>query len=596
MKQTLHTCISNLSLKNKIYGISLLCIILMSAASLIGTNLTSRSNEELLYKTIAGSLSYSATDISNRLTNIQTMSSMVLSNSIIQGSLEIIKDSNDYIDRTNAYQELYRLIPDYYESFKSNNISYMTLYNDSFTVSTNQIRANETPAKIQSVLLEETAKREGAPCWISDYSSEYGFFLGRDIRRIRATRLDTIGTLLVNVNMEEMITSATNFSSQYEDASYLLLDGSDLIYHSNSLSEEEALTVQTALTSAYQVIKIKGHSYFAVRGTIPGYNWDYICLVSYNPIVTALNMSHRLYIGIIIISICISLLLSYTCILSLTHHFDTLIIKMKAFGKDESQLVDVGYDYSQRMDELGLLHRQFDKMVSKIQHLIQVNYVNELLKKEAQLKALENQINPHFLYNTLESVNWRAKAIGEPDISSMVESLGTMLRITLDKKDTDFTLGKELELVRSYMTIQQIRFEDRLSYQILTDNSLLDARLPRLTIQPLVENAISYGLEEMLDQCRILIQVQENGSDLQIYVKNNGSLFEEDLLEKLADNRIQSHGLGIGLLNINKRLKLTFGESYGLTLYNEEDLAVAMITVPFQTEKENTSYAETDNC
>ena len=374
--------------------------------------------------------------------------------------------------------------------------------------------------------------------------------------------------------------SATQFSNQYEDASYLLIDGDDLIYHSKNFTEEQAGYIKSSLNSSYDILNLDKHNYFAVKGRIPNYDWDYICLVSYDSMTAALRLSQILCISIILVCVIFTLLLSRRLINSVVFHFNTLLDKMKAFGKDETTIPNVNYDYSTRNDELGLLHRQFDHMAYKIQHLIQVNYVNELLKKEAQLKALENQINPHFLYNTLESVNWRAKAIGETEISSMVEALGALLRVTLNKKESIFTLKQELELVQSYMTIQKIRFEERLEFSVHVPEELLTATIPKLTIQPLVENAIHYGLEEMTEECTICVAADCADNRLRIYVTNSGSLFEENLLEKLQTNEITPHGFGIGLLNIDKRLKLTFGDGYGLTLYNQDDLAVAMVTIP----------------
>lgn len=582
MSSKLRKRIANLSLKNKIFSITLISIFLMSSAAFAGIQITSASNKKLLYNTIAGSLSYSATDISNRLGNIETMSYMILSNPSIQHNLEIIKDSEDYISRTQAYQDLSSLISEYYQNFKANNISFLNLKNDSFTTYTDYYHSGKVPDEVIEDVLKEASESEGRVQWVSRYNDDYGLFLGRQIRRIKQTRLDELGVLLVCVDIDEMVRSATRFSNQYEDASYLMLDGDELIYHSKNFTHEQALSIQSSLNGTYEILDIDGHHYFAVRGRIPSYDWDYICLVSYDAIMSGLRISQFLCVILIMLCVFSALMVSRRLINSLVYHFNTLIVKMKAFGKDETTIPNVDYDYSSREDELGVLHRQFDHMAYKIQNLIQVNYVNELLKKEAQLKALETQINPHFLYNTLESVNWRAKAIGETEISSMVEALGALLRVTLSKKESIFTLEEELNLVRSYMTIQKIRFEDRLSFRIDVPQELMKASIPQLTIQPLVENAIHYGLEEMTEECCIRITANSEGKLLHIKVSNSGSLFEEGLLQKLHNNEIQPHGFGIGLLNINKRLKLTFGDDYGLTLFNQDEQAVAMVTIPLQ--------------
>jgi two-component system sensor histidine kinase YesM len=191
-------------------------------------------------------------------------------------------------------------------------------------------------------------------------------------------------------------------------------------------------------------------------------------------------------------------------------------------------------------------------------------------------------MNPHFLYNILESVNWRAKAIGENKISAMMESLGILLRSTLSEHDENFTLKKEMELVECYLTIQKIRFDEQLECSLNIDEAYLDAKIPKLVLQPLVENAIHYGLEEITDVCLISIHSCVEDEKLILKVKNSGTQFEENLLIKLANKEITPHGMGIGLQNINDRLKITFGDEYGLVFCNEPNTAVVKMIIPYQ--------------
>ena len=221
-------------------------------------------------------------------------------------------------------------------------------------------------------------------------------------------------------------------------------------------------------------------------------------------------------------------------------------------------------------------------MARQVQELIQKNYVNELLTKEMQLKALENQINPHFLYNTLESINSYAKAIEAEPISRMVEALGSLLRITLSKSTAKSVIESEVGIVKDYMAIIQVRFGDRVQYELSIPEELYHTPIPRLTLQPLVENAINYALEEIIGTFRIQITGKRENGMVILTVSNNGSQFPDNVLENLETNQISPHGFGIGLLNINKRIKLQFGEAYGLHIYNveSEDLAVVQIRLP----------------
>jgi len=258
---------------------------------------------------------------------------------------------------------------------------------------------------------------------------------------------------------------------------------------------------------------------------------------------------------------------------------------MRYFGKNELVLYRE-YENIKSKDELIQLHQHFDEMAAKIQHLIKVNYINEILTKDAQLKTLEAQINPHFLYNTLESINWRAKASNDKDISLMVESLGKLLRSTLSNKESLVTLKYELDLVNSYMTIQKIRFESQLLYSLEVDENLMDYSIPPLIIQPLLENAIRYGLEEVIENCNIILQIKLENNLIIINVNNEGSQFEPDLLDKLRKKQLTPNDLGIGLLNIDQRIKILFGSEYGLFLSNQNGFAIATLKIPIENLEE----------
>ncbi len=578
-----HKKLTDLPLTKKIIMIVLSVIFFIVIMSFIGVHYIMKVNNKLLYQSIASSLSYSQKEISDTFDVAETLSSMIISDNIIQKQLSVLKDSLNSADRKRAYDQLYTNMQSYYYQFKSNHVSYISLYNDSFATHTYQLKAEQTPEEIRDDIISRGLEAAGAPAWVTDYCEEYGLFLVREVRRISNLNLDSLGILVVRLDLNKLISASTVFSTSYENPYYLLYDNNELIYRSSIFTDIDVEEIRDQLISPYKVITIDGNKYFTVKGSITDYDLDYICLVSYNTIYHSLLMSNVVYIIIIMAVAILAVGLSNLFIQSIMKHFNTLILKMKAFRGQANEIIDVGYDYNSRYDEFGLLHRQFDSMALEIKDLINEKYINKLLMKDAQLKALETQINPHFLYNTLESVNWRAKAIGERDISLMVESLGNLLRMTLSNKNKVFTLKQELELVTYYISIQKCRYEERLVYQLNCEDTLLDASIPKLTIQPLVENAIHYALEEITEACHISIEIFSIEDELQIYVRNNGSLFETELLEKLEKKEIQPHGFGIGLLNINQRLMLTFGDSYGLTLFNEEDHAVAKITIPYRT-------------
>ncbi len=597
MKNYLLRKINTLSIYTKILLIVLTVVILILSAALIGIRLISNANNLLLYQTLAGSLSYSAEDISKKLNNIENMTDIMIADSDIQDNLAVVADSADFLQRNTAYDILSYKIPDYYQNYRENCVYYLNLYNPNYTIYSYKSRSDQVPADIIQYCLTTAEENPGYPCWITKYGNDYGLFLSRTIRRASQLRLDYLGTLLVSIDLDELIASATSSVVPEKSMGYLLFDGDTEIYRSGSFLEEQLSSAALRTKDNYGVITIDGAPYFYIRGQIPDYGWDYFCLMAYSSFASTQQTALVLCLFVIAILTLVGVLLSRWFIASITNHFQSLIGKMKQFGKNETVLPESGYDYDCRQDEIGQLHQQFDSMAVKIQGLIRDNYVKEILAKEAKLKALENQINPHFLYNTLDVVYWRAKVSGDKTISAMIEALASLLRATLSKESGSSTLKRELDLVHSYMTIQKIRFEDRLQYSEDVSEDILNTSLPQLTLQPLVENAITYGLEEMLDTCYIQVHGYCTEKEICIEVVNNGSQFEDDLLHKLETNEIVPRGFGIGLLNIHRRLCLIYGDEYGLTLFNsDEEHAVARIRIPRKNAAqsgEGTEQAET---
>ncbi len=579
--------IRNLSLKKKIHSIVFFCIILLALASLFSIQLITKASQKVLYQSVASSLSYTGKELNNRLDNISTMADMFLADTNIQNGLGTLKDSSSIQDRSIAYKSLYGVLNEYYFTFRKNNINFMSLYQDRYSIHTHITAGNTLPESVVEDLVSRAKDARGRTVWITDYSDKYGLFMVKHLLRTEYLTLDPLGTLIVSINVDGLIKAATNTSHFNDDTSYILSGKENLIYNSSTIKADEKSLFSNFFHSRYGLVNKDGNSFFYVKGIIPEYGWDYVCLIPYGSIADSLRTSLEVCLIIIAVSIGLAILMSSSLIDSITRHFDNLLLKMERFASGQNEALYVSYDYSKRTDELGILHSCFDQMVDKVNQLIKTNYLNEILIKEAQLKALETQMNPHFLYNTLESINWRAKTIGAKDISSMTESLGTLLRITLDQKNKQVPLSRELELVQCYMTIQKYRYEDRLEFEISAPENLVECYVLKLTLQPLVENAIRYGLEENTEGCRILITAEADGSSLFVTVRNNSSAFEEDLINKLENRETQPHGFGIGLLNISERMKLTYGDHYGLTLYNEDDQAVAQLSFPLNLPPDN---------
>ena len=574
----------NLSMKNKLLAVVLSNVVLILLIALIGLRISSNAYNEQLYKAIAGNLSFSSQTISSNLKSIETLSSVIISSSVIQDSLNRIDSTDDPIIWSENNPRISAAINNYQQAYKNNGVSAIALNNRHFQNLTNFVVINNADT-VQSAV-DKAREREGAITWTIDYDHSL-YILSRSVRKVYNLELDHLGDLLVFVDLDRIVRDANRAVTTYGESSYILFDGDQLIYTSAGIDPETANGFMKQTGQPYSIIHQNGHSYFAVKNTIPYYNWTYINLVPYDQIAQSTDMAYRLILAMLIVGFIAALAFSRRLTRYILKDFDLLIQKMEFFSSTELKMPEVEVDYSKRTDEISRLHQHFDTMAGRIQYLVQNNYVNQILSRDAKLKALESQINPHFLYNTLETINWRAKALKDQQISSMVESLGTLLRATLSNKKPLVSLDYEISLAGSYMTIQKIRFEDRLLFHVECPEELGKALILPLTIQPLLENAIRYGMEEMMDTCEISIRTRKEGTLLIVEVSNEGSVFEDSLLEKLQDGTKNAHGFGIGLVNIHQRIQMLFGDSYGLSFKNQDEKAIAIITIPYKTEEDD---------
>ncbi|MDI4646862.1 cache domain-containing sensor histidine kinase [Cohnella hashimotonis] len=224
---------------------------------------------------------------------------------------------------------------------------------------------------------------------------------------------------------------------------------------------------------------------------------------------------------------------------------------------------------SRRQDEVGWLYRGFGSLIRKIEGLIVEASRAERDKKELEFQVLSHQINPHFLYNTLESIRWKAEKHGAGEVAQMVASLGNLLRLSLNQGKEITTLGRELEQVKAYVQIEQARMGRPIRILYGVDDELKELPFLRLLLQPLVENAIQHSIRNDFESGKILISARREGGDIEIDIIDNGGGIPPEALAKLdmeepPGSRSSESAKGVGLRNVNNRLKLYFGEGYRL--------------------------------
>jgi two-component system, sensor histidine kinase YesM len=249
---------------------------------------------------------------------------------------------------------------------------------------------------------------------------------------------------------------------------------------------------------------------------------------------------------------------------------------------------------SQNVDEITELGMSFNIMIGRIRQLLDAKVKEQEILKKAELKVLQAQINPHFLYNTLDTIVWMAQANKIDQVINIVQALSNFFRISLSKGEDWITIAQEIEHIRCYLTIQKLRYHDILDYEIETDENILSGTILKLTLQPLVENALYHGIKNKRGGGMIVVRAkQANKDQVMLEIIDDGVGFSPYKLSKIQASLADDSGeitfpeTGFGLENVHKRIQLYYGKQYGLTVqskYQEGTRVTVMIPLQFNTE------------
>lgn len=295
------------------------------------------------------------------------------------------------------------------------------------------------------------------------------------------------------------------------------------------------------------------------------WGWKVLYLVSAEEIDQGVLSRIRDVILFGLVSVVISLLLANGISKVLTGRIKLLIEAVKrmqqgVFGEQVNL---------EGKDEIGELAKAFSRMSVKVDFLIKENYKKEILRKSAELNMLQEQINPHFLYNALSSVSVLAIRNGNKEIWHMVQNLAEFYRISLNKGKNILTVGEEINLLKSYLSIQEIRFGEKLKVCMHVPGELMHYETIKLILQPVVENAIHHGMRDDGSALEITICLEDRGDFMEFTVEDNGTGIGEEKVQEL--NCQMRHGAeGYGLKNVAARLQMQYGEKYGVKIYSEE--------------------------
>ncbi len=573
----------NSKIKVKVFvmiGVIMSFIILLSFGSFYYTYFI---YDQQLYDKSSRLLNLSLTTVDAELQRLESLSFNIMSDDQIQQSLKELagnpSDYTAYTTRSVLGKRIWSIT------------SAMDRYVQSVHLIDPQGKSNEygeglpTPVQKFNQLIHDAKLGEGAIRWVNPEESDPTLILVREIRSYEPLTLKPLGFLIIRINIKKLVEDYA--ATVAENSDIIIMSEQSMVYPYQELSNQtgQALRILSS-QNGYSIGEINGEASFVSQILSPYTGWSYYNVVPYNQIFQTIIWLKNLMIVLFAAAAIVMVIMGLAFARSLTKPIGALINQMRDIQKGDLGHVEqefVQLPSYEQMDEVGLLHRTFRLMMARINTLITENYAKQLVIKETEFKALQAQINPHFLYNTLDSINWLAQKNKQDDISSMVVSLGFLLRASISLQQSTITIGKEMEIIEHYIRIQTYRFRDRLDFQMDIPDQYHAVLIPKLTLQPLLENAIKYGLEPVIGICRIRIYAETEEDLLILIVEDSGPGLEEDYLLRLVSRETVTKSTGIGLSNIQERMKMVFGEAYGIQLESQKGIGTKVkVLIPLQ--------------
>jgi two-component system sensor histidine kinase YesM len=539
--------------------------------------------DEQLYTKSSQVLNLSSSGIENELNKIDRLSFSVATDLAIQDSLSALTEETTDYNKNVLKQLIGDMLVKYagYEKY-----IYSIEIMDTLGGITVAGQGIPYTTKKKQLMHDEATKGAGSLVRIYPDEADDSLMVVRDIRSYRYFDFNSLGTVIIRIRMDQIVSDVLG-STELMKGEFWIKHNESMIYPASGKLPDALVQLAPNHKQGYLIKEVNGQQQFISQIISGSYGWTFHSLIPYDQIFNQIIFMKRILWVFFIVSVLVVIVLAFSFSGSITKPMDQLMIRMKQYPRqDLTQAEAEPADLADLpMDEVGQLHRTFRMMMQQINELITENYTKQLTIKDTQFKALQAQINPHFLYNTLESINWLAKGNGQDQISKMVEALGFLLRSSISLKNTLVTIQDELDIVMNYMTIQKFRFEERLIFEIDVPARLREFRIPKLMIQPLLENAIHYALEPMIEPCTIRITAIEEQERIVLVVEDNGPGMSKDKLEQVRKGEFRAEGKGIGMKNIEERIVIAFGDPYGIHIESEQGKGTKVfIYLPYQLE------------
>ena len=478
-----------------------------------------------------------------------------------------------------------------YGSYTSNDISEIRLYSNSGQLS---FEETDTFKSLGQYKQEEWHKRlicaPSNSIWVpsSFFPSENRTKDILLVNRIAAlTNMKKYLGYIVSTIPESTFTDIVNQAETTKNTSVILYNSKDeIIVKSNSCLDfitperirQTASANQLLNKGILMKVSYLGGTYLMGVQDITGNDWTVAMLIPYDDILNNSRTFQHQMIIVILVILLISIPLIYLTSRSLTSRIVLLKKQIASFSRGNLSDKQI-YNGD---DEIGDLTDSFYHMQTHIKSLMEEQYRQGFEIKDLELQVLQSQINPHFLYNTLEMIYWMGVKKNAPEISKVASELGLFYKLSLGKGEKVVSIEDEIKHIEAYVNIQNLRFNNIITLHNNIPVSLYEYQIVKLTMQPLIENAINHGIrEKQNEQGTILLEGKLQDNCIFLTIEDNGIGMTQEQLSSISVKRNHSSGHGYGVWNINERLKLTYGEKYGLHYSSEYTKGTTVIiTIP----------------
>lgn len=422
-----------------------------------------------------------------------------------------------------------------------------------------------------------------------------------------------LGVLLVDLNFSVINNLVNNISLGNKGYLFIVDPDGGIVYHPrqeliySGLEQEHIHDVLAARTGSFMVTDDKGERMYTVDVSSKT-GWRTVGVNYVAELVRNRATIQRYYLYLTLAAVGAAIFVSIIISLRLSRPIMRLRRSMQAV---EQGNFDITTDVTAK-NEIGALARDFNIMVAQIKELMVRNAAEQEQKRKSELMALQNQITPHFLYNTLDSVIWMAEGRQYSNVITTVSALARLLRLSISRGDELISIRDEIEHIKSYLTIQKLRYRDKLDFAINVDGSLMSLQTPKVILQPLVENAIYHGIKNKSGTGQVLIHGQRVGETVQLCITDDGVGMSNEKLRSLLDGSetddspVRENGAGrpagsvgvrigkrrgrVGVRNVHERIQLYFGSNYGLSFSRNENLGTTVIILLPALENGEKSY------